>query len=627
MKKKIFILIAALVLITVNQVLAKEEKKITSKYDLGEVLVSATKTTTYQAETGSSTTVITAKDLEKKGKSAVSDLLREVPGVSVAQSGPFGGLTSIYIRGSKPGHTLVLIDGIELNDPMAADRSFNFAHLTIDNIERIEVVRGPQSTLYGSDAIGGVINIITKKGKGKPEFTASFEGGSHKTFREHLEISGATKTINYSIGASRLDSEGISKAADGTEEDSYKNTVISSKIGRKFFDNSELSIVARFTDTKTDLDDGTYNDDPNYVMWWRNFAAKVLFDQSMNSWWDYNAAFSYSNIHRKYRDEKDDVDTRDDMDSWYKGDNRKIEWQNNFYPFEWDTITCGFEYEEERGSSYYRLRTSVRDFNRRTIDNKGYYFQNQLKLWESLFIIPGLRIDDHELFGTELTYKISGAFIIPQTKTRLKVNQGTGFKAPSLYQLYSRYGDTALEPDESVGYDFGIEQNFFDNKVSCEAAYFHNDFENMISWDSATRTYKNIDKAETKGFEIGSFFKPLETLTINANYTYTKTKDKATGNELPRRPKSQASVDLSWEFIPKGTINLITSYVGRRFNDDRNTQKVKGYTKVDITASYELFKNFRIFGKIDNLFDKKYYEVHGFAAAKRSFYGGARATF
>jgi vitamin B12 transporter len=207
------------------------------KYYIGEVIVTATKTEQSQGEVGSSTTVITAEDLKKTGKKSVGEVLRDVPGVAVMQNGAFGGSTSVYLRGSKPGHTLVLIDGVEVNDPISTDRSFDFAHFTTDNIERIEVVSGPQSTLYGSDAMGGVINIITKKGKGRPKFELSSEGGSHQTFRESIGFGGGTEKLNYSISALRLDSEGISKAIDGSEEDGYENTTISSKTGYRIFDD------------------------------------------------------------------------------------------------------------------------------------------------------------------------------------------------------------------------------------------------------------------------------------------------------------------------------------------------------------------------------------------------------
>lgn len=610
-----------------------QEKKPEVEYDLGKIIVTATRTESYQAKVGSSTTVITGEGLKETGKRTVAEALRGVCGITVVQNGPFGGLTSIYLRGSKPGHTLVIIDGIEVNDPMSADRSFDFADLTVDNVERIEVVRGPQSTLYGSDAIGGVINIITQKGKGKPKWEISSEGGSHNTFKESIGLSGSTKKINYSFMASRLDSDGISKARDGSEKDGYENLALSSRLGYKVLGDADLNLIFRYTDAETDMDDGFYEDDPNYTAWNKYLASKLEFNQTLKPWWNHKLSFSYSDTRRKYRDEKDTVDTTEDMQSWYKGDNKKFEWQNNFSPVNWDTLTGGFEYEEERGSSFSRdVLWGDSRFDRKTVDNKGYYLQNQLKIWETLFITPGLRIDDHKLFGAETTYKISTAYIISQTQTRLKANWGTGFKAPSLYQLYSSYGNPNLKPDESKGYDFGFEQSFFKDKVSFDLTYFHNDFKNMVDFDlnPASPTYYkyiNISRAETKGFEIGAKFLPVENLTVGANYTYTDTKDKDTGKKLTRRPENQANLNIAWGFLEKINLNLKATYVGHTWNNSANTQKVKPYAKVDFSSSYDLLKNFKIFARIENLLDRKYQEVCGYATPGRSFYAGFKGEF
>jgi len=623
MKEKILSFMAVMIVLITNHVLAEEEKGSGVKYNLGNIIVSATKTESYQAEVGSSSTVITAEDIEKTGKRTVHEVLRDVPGVAVMQSGAFGGTTSIYLRGAKPGQTLVLINGIEVNDPMSTDRSFDFAHLTVDNIERIEVVRGPQSTLYGSDAMAGVINIITKKGKGKPKFSGSFESGSHRTFKENFGVSGGAEKLNYSLSASRLDSDGINKVDSGTENDGYENTVVSSNMGYKISDNSELSLVTTFTDAQTDIDNGASDDDPNYTAWWRNIAGKIAFDHAVNSIWDHKLSFSYSETIRKYKDDPDSVDLADNTHNWFKGDMKKFEWQHNVSPVDWDTLTCGFEYEEERG--FGDGRNTWDRFDRKTIDSAGYYLQNQFKLWEKLFITPGLRIDDHELFGAETTYKISTAYLIPQTGTRLKGNWGTGFKAPSLYQLYSSYGSPSLKPDESKSYDFGFEQGFFKDKVSFDLMRFHNDFRNMVDWDSATSKYKNIGRAETKGFEIGAKFLPVENFTIGTNFTYTDTKDKETGLELQRRPKRQANLDVNWRFMAKANLNLGVTYVGSRKDTGYTTSK--DYTKLGLACLYDITNNFQIFTRIENLFDKKYQEVQGYATEGRSFYAGAKADF
>lgn len=627
MRKKDLVLMGILFLLTGNHGWAEEKEKPAVKYNLGEVVVTATKTEGYQAESGSSTTVITAEEISKTGKGTVLEVLKTVPSVSVTQNGAMGGLTAVYLRGAKPGHTLVLIDGIEANDPMATDRSFNFAHLTVDNIERIEVVRGPQSPLYGSDAIGGVINIITKKGRGKSRVEVSCEGGSYDTIKQEMGVSGGADKLDYSFSVSGRRSNGISKAADTAEEDDYENTALSSRMGYKILDDASLNLVLRWTDAVTGLDDGAYEDDPNYTAWWRNLAARLSLDQALTSWWGHNLSFSYNDVRRKDRDEKDSIDTTEDKQSWFKGDNKKLEWQHNFSPVDWDMLTCGFEYEEERGSAYNRSRAVVTKLDRETVNNRGWYLQNQFKLGGALFFTPGLRIDDHELFGAESTYKVSLAYIIALTQTRLKANWGTGFKAPSLYQLYSIYGNTGLQPDESRSFDYGFEQSFYKDKILLDLTYFENDFKKMIEWDSATYKYKNVDNAETEGWEIGCSFKPLKSLTLGVNYTHTQTKDKDINKKLTRRPENQVSVDLSWLFVEKGCLSLAAGYVGHRWDDSANTRKMEPYTQVDLFTSYDLTDNLQIFGRIENLFDRTFQQIYGYAMPGRSFYAGSKAAF
>ena len=458
MKRKIFIFMIVLFLTTTINGWAEEEKGFGTSYNLGEVIVSATRTQEYQAEVGSSTTVITSGEIEKIGKVTVAELLRSVPGVSVTQQGGgLGSFTQLYLRGGSPGHTMVMIDGVEVKYLMEHDGGFfDFAYLTTDNIERIEIIRGPQSTLYGSSAMSGVINIITKQGEGKPEFSISADAGSQNTFREMLGLSGSIEKINYSFSISRVDSDGISSAADGVEKDGCGITNVSSRLGFTVFDDSELSLVSRYTDAENDLDDGANQDDPNCSTAKEMFSSKIQFDQPLADWWEYKISFSFLNTERNYQDSADSVDTTEDSDSWYKGDIKKIDWQHNFFPFDYDTITCGFDYKEERGSSYYRSGTWVSKVNRKSVDNQGYYLQNQLKFWDEFFTTVGVRIDEHELFGTENTYKISSAYIIPLIGTRFKANWGTGFRSPSVYQLYSSYGDINLKPEESKNYDFGF---------------------------------------------------------------------------------------------------------------------------------------------------------------------------
>ncbi len=627
MVKNMLILMAIVALFISAGPCVAEDAKAEVKYDLGKVLVTATKTQIYQFEVGSSASVITAEELKKKGKTTVLEVLRTVPGVAIAESGSFGGSTSLYLRGAKPGHTLVLIDGIEVNDPMAIDRSFDFAHLSTDNIERIEIIRGPQSTLYGSDAIGGVINIITKKGEGKTKFELVTEGGSHNTFKQSISSSSGTKRADIFLSYSHLESDGISKAKDGAEKDGYSNSTFSSRLGYKISDDCRLGFVLRYTDTETDIDDTYYDDDPNYTAWRKNLAGRLSLEQAINSWWDHRLSFYYTDVRRKYRDEKDHLDISEDKQSWYKGDNKRFEWQNNFSFSDLDVLTLGLEYEEERGTSLYRYLSSISKIDRRKVNNKAYYLQNQFKLWKKLFTTLGFRVDDHQVFGLEPTYKLSTAYIIPQTATRLKGNWGTGFKAPSIYQLYSSYGDPNLKPDESRSYDFGFEQNFLNGKISFGATYFHNEFKNMIDYDWNVSKYQNIANAEAKGGECELTFQPQDNLSIGANYTYTKTKDKDTGLKLGRRPRHQVGLDINFSFLDKGNLNLSADYLSSRWDNNTNTHRLKQYIKADLFVSYDFTETFQIFANIKNLLDREFQQIYGYAVPGISFYGGCKIGF
>ncbi len=648
MKKAIFSFIIMAILITVNQAWADEAQATESadketadiKYDLGNVIVSATKTETYQAEIGSSTTVITAEDIRKSGKRSVQEVLRDVPGLTVIQTGTLGGPTSVFMRGANSGQTLVMVDGIEVNDPISDNRSFNFANLLTDNIERIEVVRGPQSTLYGSDAMAGVINIITKKGTGKPKVEGSFEGGSHNTFSENFGLSGtALDKLDYSFSATRLDSDGISAAEGGSENDPYHNLALSSKIGYKILNNAQLNLSVNYVNARTGSDYSSNQDVSNYTSWSKDLAAKVAFDQAINSYWTHILSFSYHDIHRKDRKDWDPVCYYKTIADWYKGNNKKIEWQHNISPIGWNTVTAGFEYEKESGSSYYESNDydyygfSADKQDRKSIDNYGYYLQDQLKVWDRLFITPGLRVDDHEIFGTKATYKFSTAYLIPESGTRLKANWGTGFKAPTLYQLYdASSGDPNLRAEESRSYDFGFEQNFLGDKLSLDLTYFHNKYKNLIDWvmtDLVTYEghYYNVGKAKTKGWELGAKVRPLDNLILSANYTYTYTENEENGLKLARRPENQVNFDVDWGFLPGANLNFGMNYVGSRRDSDYNTVKDKAYTIFRMAGSYDITKNFQVFARIENLFDKNYQEVYGYETLGRSFYAGVKGKF
>jgi vitamin B12 transporter len=429
------------------------------KASIGEVVVTATKSNINKRETGASVTIITEKEIEQRGKANVIDLLKDVPGLTIVREADFGGKANVFIRGAKSGNTLILIDGVESNDPSAIDRSFDFANLTADNVERIEVLRGPQSLLYGSDATGGVIDIITKRGKGKPSFTVKAEAGSYSTFRESVSVNGGSDDAYYSFAASRTDSKGFSQAdrAPGAsldpEKDGYYNTTLSSRLGMRVLNDAWLDFALRYTDAKADLDDGGYPDDPNYRAYTKNLSARASFDQPLTEWWSHNLSVMYLDTLRRYKDSTHDAPALEETTSWYQGNQKKAEWRNTFTMGSLNKIIAGAEYRIDEVSLYNfsysddglgnprSVWESEDKMKAKRLESRGAYVVDHLRLFERWFTTAGVRVDAHEKFGTPLSWQANSSFLLPVTNTRLKALYGTASRRrPSRSSTIRRTG-------------------------------------------------------------------------------------------------------------------------------------------------------------------------------------------
>jgi len=621
---------------------------------LEPIIVTATKLETPAREVASSVTVISEEDISTKQQTTVLDALRSVPAVDVVRQGGAGQQTSIFMRGANSEHTLVLIDGIQVNDPISPARFFDFAHLTTDNIDRIEVLRGPGSTLYGSDALGGVINIITQKGQGEPRLTVSAEGGSYETHREKIGLSGGNEKINYSLTASYLDSNGIGAASrkdDNSERDGYENLSTSARIGLTPTDNFDLDFIVRYIDSETEIDNfgGPAGDDPNFTLdnrsiFFRTQARLILFDDL----WEQKLGFSLSDYDRSSHNDPDSDHPFDLVRSSYDSRQHKIDWQNNLYLHETNTVTLGIEYEEEKGKSDYYSESFFgpwsSTFPEKKTDTIGCYLQDTIRLWDRLFTTLGVRIDDHDEFGSQTTYRATSAYLFNTTGTKIRASYGTGFKAPSLIQLFDPVfgGNPDLDPEESEGWDVGIDQTFLNDQLTISLTYFENDFEDLIvnefvGFDpilGPIYSYENVDNAETKGIELALTCQPVEDVIIRASYTYTETENESTNEDLLRRPNNKFSADITYRFLERGNVNLNLLYVGERddifFNGvtfESGRTELANYTVVNLAASFMVTDKLRLFGRVDNLFDEEYEEVWGYDTAGISGYVGGEYTF
>ncbi len=599
---------------------------------LEPVVVTATKIEMPLEKVGSSVTVITADQLADKQSRFVLDALRDVPGIDIRRSGGPGSQTSIFLRGTDSDHTLLLIDGVQVHDVSSPNGAAAIGHLMVDRVERIEIVRGPQSTIHGSDAIGGVINIITKKGSGPLMFSFSSEGGSFSTFIDRFNLSGGDKKFNYSVGASQTASEGFSTRPPNDEDDPYRNTTFSGRFGVAPLELFGIDFWVRYVNAEVESDSGTdiniseteseqfiFKVQPRLVL------SGGLWEQKLGVWF--------------HTIERDNRGTGFVLPSNFRGSILGVDWQHNLYANEMNTITLGVEFEKQSADIF------VAAFPEIDVDteNIAFYVQDQVQFGGRLSGVAGLRVDDHENFGTAATYRLAGAYDLKETNSILRASIGTGFKAPSLAELFdSSFGSNNpnLDPEESIGFDLGVEQSLLDRKLMLGATYFYNDIDDMIVavFNGISFPNTNVENVVTQGVEAFVTINMIENLSTRLVYTYTDTEAKkaasfgiSQGSQLLRRPRNNFGVEISTLFFQeKAQAALEIDYVGERKDIDPNsfvTVTADDYTVVNLATSFQIRDNVEVFGRLDNLFDKEYQEVLGFNTPGFSAFGGVRATF
>lgn len=609
-------------------------------YNLSEVVVTATRTPNQSLELANSITVIDSKEIASKNSINLYDLLNNEYGLSLSSQGGAGTLTNVYMRGSNSNYILVLVDGIELNlnnDPTGV---FDFSSFPIDNIERIEILRGPQSAIYGSDAMAGIINIITNKGNVNSGFSFSAMGGSYKTYRFNALSSGRIDKINYSVSLSRHGSDGFSaanKKYGNTENDGYLKDQFISNLGYQLSANISNNMFFRYIKSKSDLDQsGKFGDDPTFIynleeINLNNETRFKLFDDS----WSKKVSVSFLRNVRKYKFDETPNNPASSR-SLYDGRKYKIDWQNNIQISSSNQLSFGLDFQYDEAQSEYLYFSS---FNYESIFPKmhskifGGYILDQMKFGESFFITTGIRTDKHDKFGTSTTYQIAPAMIFWESGTKVKLTIGTGFKSPSLFYLYDpAFGNKDLKPEKSLGIDFGFEQYFWNENFSFGTTFFVNYFKEMFGFDPNTFRTVNINKAQTNGIEFFAKCKLSDNLLLKSNYTFTKAFDKSEGitteeENLLRRPEHKASVFVIYDLNEKINSSFEIIYVGKRYDKDFSSfpatrVTLDAYLLINFATSYKLTDYLEIFGRAENILNSEYEEVFGYGTPGISFYAG-----
>lgn len=583
-----------------------------------EVIVTVNRREQSLSEVGSSVSVITASDLELGQYAYTVDALQTMPGVSINQTGSFGGVASVRIRGASSGHTMVLIDGIQVNDTASPAGAYDFASLDPYGVERIEVLRGPQSILYGSDAIGGVVNIISKSGQDGFGAQAFIEGGSFSTFRGGANIFGGTEQIGYNLSASTITSAGISAAdeADGnSEKDGYENLSFSGKATLKLSPAFQAEVIARYSDSQNDYDGFGPADADNVVNSEELLLAGRLRFEAFEDRLVQKLSLEKSTLDRQ------DISTFGETNT--RGSRLNVDYLASFEASKMIGLTVGAQHEETKFEtvSPWGEQPSTGFSMDSLFGEVGFNSGN------GLILSAGLRYDDHETFGSTTNGRVTASYAISDSGTRLIANWGQGFKAPTIFQL-TYVGlegvNLSLKPEEANAWEVGVEQDLLDGRLVLGATYFNQHTKDLITfvWPQG---YINLDKTRAQGAELRVEAELTDKIRFNGNYTYTDAKDETTGETLIAQPKDMAFASLVWEAAPKvlGTLNLVYNGAEIAYGG----AKLDGWTRVDVKITMEAYEGIELYGRIDNLFNKQYQQVSGFGTPGFSVFGGVRAKF
>ncbi len=633
---------------------SQEEKR------LEPVVVTATKIETAAERLGAAVTVITEEDIERYRWQTVGDALQHVPGLVIQQSGGFGKTTAIRIRGASPQQVQVLVDGVRVKSPTAGVAELT--DISIDQIERIEVVRGPQSTIYGADAIGGVVNIITRRGRGPFSPYASVELGNYDTHRERAGFSGSLGILDYSLGGAWFESGGRSTfegVSGRLRNDGSEQGAVSSRLGLALPRDGHLGLSLRFTSTASELPfDGLtptaqspfFVLDPNAEQLSETLTVALEWTHKPVPWFELRARHGQFWNWLTFRDPATPADaaagnldllfgeTRSQIDV----KRRETELVTAWHAGKWNTLTLGGEYRTESGTIDSTSGGFPTRVDERLHTGSG-FVQDELRLFDRLILSGGRRWDDHSSFGSVATDRASAVFLVRETGSKLRGTWGEGFRAPTINDLFfPQFGNPDLKPERSESWDIGVDQRLWRDRVRLGITYFDNRFRDLIVFDPSAVPPAcppdaifgcpvNIGRARTKGVEVAAAVDLLETLTVSGSYTYTDSKDLDTGDPLPRFPRHRYTAGLTW--APLQALSLFTEAQVVSSHFERGRPRNSGYHRIDLGGAWRIVQRrgaapaLDLTVRLNNVTDQDYMEVLGFPALGINVLAGLQARY
>ncbi|MHB2167365.1 TonB-dependent receptor plug domain-containing protein [Alsobacter sp. R-9] len=624
--------------------------------DSGEnaIVVTPYRSPTAISRAGTDITVVNRKDIEEKGQRNILDAMRGLPGVDVRQAGNIGNIAYVTLRGSSPGQTLILVDGVRMGDTTSTDGSFDFGTFNATDIERIEILKGPQSALYGSDAMGGVINIITRKGSGRPKGYVSVNGGSYGSKGLQAGVSGGTETLSYSFSLNGQDTTGFSsygyrigRIPQVLENDNSSKLAGTGRIGWKPADNVEFEIGGSSFYTFIQFDDNAADNPLNkqqaYVSAGYTKATMTGFDGLLRS-----SLLVYLNRTDRF------------TNTWfppgffpafygstdYRGTRTGVEWQNDLKLGNYGLLIFGLKSETEAGYAKYgdvpRNKSTQTIFLDDTQTTNSAFTLWQVPVGERLSLSFGGRVDDVTTAGTFWTWRTTAAYLLDEYGTKLRSSAGTGAKAPTLYQKFNTgdpNGTDDLQPEHSIGVDAGIDQRFMNGRLTFSATAFYNRYRDLIDFrwlPGFNFEYFNVARAVTAGVETSASYVIVpDEWRLNASYTYLYAENLETNTPLLQRPRNKASVGLVYTGIRNLEIEGRLIGVSSRYDflsqdlvtNDITRVKLAPYARLDAWVRYKVDDTWSLFANAVNLTNAHYQEAYNYGTAGRSFYAGIRAQW
>jgi vitamin B12 transporter len=620
---------------------------------LDPVVVTGTQIAVPVSELPSAVTVIDREEIESRQITDVQQLLRTVPGLSVTQTGSRGGQTSVFPRGGNSNFSLVLIDGVPVNN---AGGDYDFSDLTTDNIERIEVIRGPQSALYGSNAIGAVIQIFTRRGRGPAQGEVNLTAGTFNTYEGHGTVSGGTARFGGSLGLGYVSTSGFLPI-----NNDYRDFTVSSGLDYQPIEALKLAFTARYSDSHFEFPTEVAGDrlsplDPDQFQDRQRLVLSLRTTHAITRWWEQVLLLGYNRNDSLFRDPfnppVDFADSRTDSEE-----------QRLFLNYFWNmtlpewyqvvpTWSLGIEAQGEKldQRSTFGTTTNSVDPSR---SQQGYYTQLLFTWRKQATLLAGVRVEDSSVFGVDTNPRVAASYTLPWSQTKIRGGYATGIRAPSFIENFGTgsplvVGNPNLKPEQSESWEIGLDQPLFNGRALLTATYFFNTYKDLITFVSGPGvSFQNIGKAESSGIEAGLQALLPWSFRLDGSYTFLETKvlDDGgiggtafpPGQPLLRRPKHQGSVGLTY-LADRWTVSFIANVVGQALDRDFTQPgsprvTLPGHTKLDLAASYIVAQNFwsirnvRLQMKIENLLNEDYEEALGFSSQGIGVRGGVAVNF